>query len=315
MNENLQASILIVDDNIRNLQILANILRDHNYKVAMVKDGMKALKFIKKKTPDLILLDVMMPKMDGFEVCRHLKTSSDTKNIPIIFISALHETEDKIKAFESGGVDYITKPFHKEEVVARVRTHMELQKSREFLKIAYRKLQKAYEEMDRAARTDILTKLSNRRDIIEKLKYEKTKFGRSQKPFALILADIDDFKYFNDEYGHDCGDFILESISAVIQSSVRKQDSAARWGGEEFLLLLPETSLNGGFTVAEKIRQRLTDQVFEYGKLQLSATMTFGISIFSASKTIDKCIKQADEAMYQGKKAGKNRVVCFEKFK
>lgn len=306
MDKNLSSSVLIVDDNPKNLQVLASILRTCKYKVAMVKDGIKAIKFIKSRKPDLILLDIMMPDIDGFEVCEKLKQDDSTKDIPVIFISALAEIEDKVKGFEAGGVDYITKPFQQQEVIARVQTHLELRN-------AYEKLEKAYKDLDIAARTDSMTKLSNRRDIIEKMKYEKRKSERSGKPFSLVLSDIDDFKLFNDNYGHDCGDFILVTVADIIRSEIRKQDTAARWGGEEFLILLPETDIRGGEIVAENIRQSLVSNIFKYNDYPHKIGMTFGVSTFiSNEQSIDDCIKMADEALYKGKNSGKDCVILYE---
>lgn len=312
MNNPNADSILIVDDNSKNLQVLADILRNRNYRVALAKDGFKALKFIDKRKPDLILLDVMMPEIDGFETCRRLSADPRTEDIPIIFISALTDTLDKVKGFEAGGVDYITKPFQKEEVLARVKTHLELKRSREELKIAYEKLQKAYEELETAAKTDSLTRLSNRRDIIEKMKYEITKSDRNSQPFAIILSDIDDFKQINDEYGHDCGDYVLVRVSEIIRMKIRRQDTVARWGGEEFLFLLPETNLKGGLVVAEMIKETIAQNRFEYDGHVLKVTMTYGISEFIRNEDIDNCIKKADEALYRGKNSGKNCVVASE---
>ncbi|QTA79271.1 Two component system response regulator, GGDEF domain-containing [Desulfonema limicola] len=298
------SSILIVDDNPKNLQVLASILRTSNYKVAMVKDGAKAIKFISSRKPDLILLDIMMPELDGFEVCQKLKQSKTSKDIPIIFISALSETEDKVKGFEAGGVDYITKPFQQQEVLARVKTHLDLRN-------AYKKLKQAYKDIEIAAKTDSMTKLSNRLDIIEKIKYEQRKYQRSGNPFSLILSDIDNFKLFNDKYGHDCGDFILIAVADIIKSGIRKQDTAARWGGEEFLILLPETDKPGGESTAIKIRERLISKTFEYNEHPHKISMTFGISTFNG-QGIDNCIKMADEALYKGKTSGKNCIVLSD---
>jgi diguanylate cyclase (GGDEF)-like protein len=145
--------------------------------------------------------------------------------------------------------------------------------------------------------------------MIEKIEAEKVRFKRHHKPFTLILCDIDDFKEFNDTYGHDCGDFILVSIANMMRSMIREQDQLARWGGEEFLFLLPETDLKSGVIVAEKIRKAIAAQDFEYTSHALSVTLTFGVSASQHSDmSIDECIKQADRALYQGKEAGKNRV-------
>ncbi len=171
------------------------------------------------------------------------------------------------------------------------------------------KLRIAYEKMEALARTDPLTKLSNRRDFLEKFHHEKGRFDRNRKPFAVVLGDIDDFKSVNDQYGHDCGDFALVNISDLMKSMVRKQDIIGRWGGEEFILLLPESPLNGGKRVAEGIRKKIEANSFSFNGNQFSLTMTFGISEFNGTSDIDTCIKKADKALYSGKQKGKNCVV------
>lgn len=170
-------------------------------------------------------------------------------------------------------------------------------------------LSKAYKKLDMLARIDPLTGLSNRRDFIEKFQAEKIRFERKGNPFSLVLCDIDDFKFFNDRYGHDCGDFLLENIARLIRSMVRKQDVVGRWGGEEFILLLPETPLQGGKKISEEIRKKVAKKSFSFNNHQLSITMTFGVSEFSGTTDIIPCIKEADEALYYGKRKGKNCVV------
>jgi len=194
-------------------------------------------------------------------------------------------------------------------VLARVRTHIELKRSQEELRLSYKKLQTAYEELALAARTDSLTKLFNRRHIIEKMEAEKKKIQNGGKAFSLILSDIDDFKKFNDNYGHDCGDFVLVLAADVMRSNVRKQDVISRWGGEEFLLLLPETEMSAAKSVAERILKGFSDNFYEYNHYRLKISMTFGISTYSPSDSIDSCIKMADESLYEGKKSGKNCIV------
>ncbi len=164
-------------------------------------------------------------------------------------------------------------------------------------------------KLEQIAKTDPLTDLSNRRDMIEKMEHEQKRFGRNGKSFVLLMSDIDDFKKINDDNGHDCGDFILESLARQMKSSARKQDITGRWGGEEFLMLLPETDIDGGFALADKIRKDIeaTSYVFSENKLEL--TMTFGVSVYDRPMDIDQCIKMADEALYRGKKQGKNCVV------
>lgn len=170
-------------------------------------------------------------------------------------------------------------------------------------------LGKAYKKLELIASTDPLTQLFNRRKFIEKFRDERRRFERDQKPFSLVMGDIDDFKSVNDRYGHDCGDFFLVTVSRILRAMVRKQDVVGRWGGEEFILLLPGTSLDGGEKVAEVIRKKIAAEPYTFQGNRLPLTMTFGVSQFDGSTDIDGCIKQADMALYAGKKDGKNRVV------
>ncbi|CAN2039979.1 two-component system, cell cycle response regulator [Candidatus Magnetomoraceae bacterium gMMP-15] len=312
---NIKTNILIVDDTTENLYLLKRILNKEGYKVQTAIDGPMALDGVQEELPDLILLDIMMPGMSGYEVCENLKKDERTRDIPVIFITAKADTKSIVNGFERGGVDYIIKPFNRMELLARVKTHLKLKYYRESLELSNKKLQKvnrklikSQKQLKLAARTDSLTKLSNRRDMIKKIKEERIRFERSNKPFSIILCDIDDFKQFNDQYGHDCGDFVLVTIAKIMSLNVRKQDLVARWGGEEFLLLLPETELEGGKIVAESLRTIISNNVYEYGGNKFNIYMTFGVSEFSKFLTVDECIKIADNALYKGKSEGKNCV-------
>ena len=315
------AIILVVDDNPMNLQVLIEHLKASGYRTLVARSGEGALRQMKFAVPDLILLDVMMPPgIDGFETCRRLKADSATKDVPVIFLTALSDSVDKVKGIQVGGVDYVTKPFDGMELLARVRTHLELCRYRKALKFSNDKLQKANEalmetqkQLELAARIDSLTQLSNRRDMLEKLQYEKIRFERNQRPFALVLCDIDNFKTFNDTYGHDCGDAVLVAVSRTMRTIIRKQDQVARWGGEEFLFLLPETELEGARVVSEKLREKIEHTQFHYNRQILYITMTFGVSVFDEYDIeLDNCIKRADQALYQAKLKGRNRVAVYE---
>ncbi|MCF7858181.1 MAG: diguanylate cyclase [Candidatus Cloacimonetes bacterium] len=172
-----------------------------------------------------------------------------------------------------------------------------------------KELSNAYSKLEHIAKTDPLTGLSNRRDMIEKLEHEQKRFGRNGKSFVLLMSDIDDFKKINDAHGHDSGDFILGSLAKQMQSLARKQDITGRWGGEEFLMMLPETDIEGGFSLAEKIRNDIETSTYIYNDIELTLTMTFGVSVYNRPMDIDHCIKMADEALYKGKNQGKNCVV------
>ncbi len=318
------SKILIVDDVPANIKILGELLKG-KYEIFVAGNGIKAVQVAKTKHPDLILMDVMMPEMDGFAACNVLKNFEETAEIPIIFITAKTETEDIVKGFEAGGVDYITKPFNSAELDARVKTHLELKKSREELKkyaqqledlnqelsLKNTQLNQVMENLHLAAMTDPLTRLANRRYITEKAKEEITRFKRTGRNFAFILGDIDYFKKINDQYGHECGDYVLKFVAEIMRAGIREQDCLARWGGEEFLFLMPETDLEGSQTVAEKLRQKVQEAKIFYGENDLSVTMTFGVAVFDQSDGMDDSIKKADLALYTGKEKGRNCVVAL----
>ena len=177
---------------------------------------------------------------------------------------------------------------------------------------AHGQLENTHEQLIESARTDPLTELSNRRDIIEKIEYEQIRFERSKNSFVIIIGDLDFFKSINDKYGHDCGDYVLKEVAQIMRSTIRKQDIVSRWGGEEFLLLLPETPLEGGKVAAEKIRKKIENSGLKYNNDFLSVTITFGVSVYDNVMEIDDCIKKADQALYRGKHKGRNCVVALK---
>jgi len=179
--------------------------------------------------------------------------------------------------------------------------------------LAKEELIKAYKKMDILAHTDHLTQLSNRLDMMEKLNYECTRFERSAVQFSIAIGDVDGFKEINDTYGHQAGDEVLSNIAHILQTSIRKQDIVGRWGGEEFILMFPKTTLEGALIVAEKIRKSIEEADFEYEQNKIRATITFGVATYDEKMDIDACIKMADEALYKGKKRGKNCVVGLSK--
>ena len=168
---------------------------------------------------------------------------------------------------------------------------------------------RAEQQMEKLATTDTLTGLFNRRKMLESIQQEEVRFRRDKKPFLLVITDIDYFKKFNDNYGHDCGDYVLQQVSELMKVSLRQQDVVSRWGGEEFLIMLPETELAGGIMAIEKLRETLASTVYKYEGNTFSVTMTFGVTLYDGSCNIDACIKHADEVLYAGKRGGRNRVV------
>ncbi len=312
-------NILIVDDTPENLTVLRQILTEHGYRVRPALSGEIALKTAQADLPDLILLDILMPGMDGYEVCGKFKAEERTRDIPIIFISALNEIEDKMKAFSGGGVDYISKPFHAEEILARVGTHLTLRSQQKALTLQNEELREKNalikeqaEKLKMLASRDFLTGLSNRRDFLEKAHQEERRYKRTERTFAFILLDIDHFKEVNDTHGHECGDAVLVGVARSLEKALRGQDVVARWGGEEFICLLPETGLEGARNVAEKIRRSSEAAVHRCNSREISITVTLGGSVYNGECSMEECIGRADRALYRGKQQGRNRVE-FEK--
>jgi diguanylate cyclase (GGDEF)-like protein len=224
-----------------------------------------------------------------------LKKDKDLKNIPVIFITAKGDTEDILEGFGVGAVDYIMKPFRLEEVYVRVKTHL-------ILSAALKKL-----TLD--SETDPLTGLFNRRTFMQKIENEALRFKRTQKPFSILFGDIDLFKKINDTYGHLAGDAILVSISHILNTEKREIDQVARWGGEEFLILLPETNLKGAVQLGNKIRKSISAKPITHEGQEINVTMSFGVSEYNSETHIEKTIDLADQRLYLAKNSGRNKVV------
>ena len=301
--------ILIVDDISEKVGVLRIILDGEGYSTAVAQDGKSAVKLAEEIVPDLIILDVNLPDMDGFETCKILKQKKKFKETPIIFITGGNQNDQVLKGFEVGGVDYILKPFHYLEVCARVKNHIQISHLLKNQKILINDLKKANKHLHSASRTDPLTGLPNRRDLWEKMGDEIVRFHRSKSIFSIIMTDIDNFKLINDHYGHNAGDYVLTEIAKIFNSNCREQDKPGRWGGEEFLIILPDTKVQGAVILAEKIRNQIEAHDFIYNDIKIKSTMSFGINSYNEVLTMGECLKVADEYMYQAKNLGRNRVV------
>jgi two-component system, cell cycle response regulator len=304
MQENNIPELLIVDDIPKNLQVLAGHLSDEPYELTMATSGEAALKAVKHNKPDLILLDVSMPGLNGYEVCKILKEDDKYSTIPILFLTAHNEVEDKLKGFEAGAVDYITKPFNQAELKARIKTHLELHYLKE-------ELIKKNSELTKASITDPLTGISNRRGMIEQMGLELNRIERGSNPGGLLLSDIDNFKLINDNFGHDYGDYVLKEVTQIMRENIRSQDMLARWGWEEFLLFFVDSDIDGAYKAGDKIREAIESHNFTFNNITHKVTMTFGITLISEKGSLDFYVKQADLALYEGKDSGKNRVVIW----
>jgi len=291
--------ILIVDDTPTNIQVLAEGLKA-DYRVKVATSGKSALEVVARQgVPDLILLDVMMPDMDGYEVCRLLKQNPETTNVPVIFVTAKNEVSDEERGLQLGAVDYITKPFHLSIVRARLKNHLKLQLMTKLL--------------ETMAWLDGLTCIPNRRRFDEALETEWKRTQRTGTPLSLILVDIDHFKEFNDHYGHGAGDACLKKVASTLASSVtRAGDLAARYGGEEFVLLMPETDIDGARLLAEQLRNSTEEQRIPHERSTASSWVTISAGyasvIPSPGGDASKLLAEADRMLYCAKKFGRNRV-------
>jgi diguanylate cyclase (GGDEF)-like protein len=276
---------------------LGTILSKQNYKIAAANNGEQAIKIANTTLPDLILLDIMMPGIDGYEVCARLKKDPRTKGISIIFLTAKIEPEDIVKGFEAGAVDYVVKPFNSIELLARVKTHLELKISKDLLKIKN-------EQLRELAITDSMTGLYNHRYIIDSLSERITEAKRYRQLLSVAMLDIDYFKKVNDNYGHFFGDFVLVRISTIIEESIRKTDIAGRYGGEEYLIIFTNTDKKSALNTLERIRKSIEKE--KWDKKDLVITISGGLSELK-DEDYSKLIIKTDNLLYKAKKNGRNR--------
>ncbi|MDR1948909.1 MAG: diguanylate cyclase [Spirochaetaceae bacterium] len=291
-------SVLAIDDEKANLMVLHRILSpDHT--VLTARSGEEGLSRIASEKPDLILLDIIMPGMNGFEVLKILKASPDTRSIPVIIITGLDNEFDEEKGLVLGAVDYITKPFKNAIVIARVRTHLQIVHQIRMI--------------ERLGLVDPLTDIPNRRCFDERITVEWRRMIRDKTPIAFMMMDVDKFKAYNDTYGHPQGDVLLKSLARIFAAAARRPgDLAARLGGEEFGLLLPETDLEGALEVAEEIRADVeaTRVPAADGRTITSVTISIGVVslVPGDHSVIADFIAKADGLLYAAKEQGRNRV-------
>ncbi len=301
MDQQEKERILIVDDENMNLRVLADLLKDE-YMPILARTGKQALKHAFSDTPpDLILLDVVMPEIGGYEIIKNLKNSDNTKNIPVIFVTSLNSSEDEEYGLKLGAVDYITKPFSPPIVKMRVRNH---------LRIVHQ-----YKLLDQLAYLDGLTEISNRRRFEEVYEREWTRAIRSQSPLSLAMVDVDYFKQYNDNYGHAMGDIALQMIAKNLKRSLmRPADLVARYGGEEFIMMLPETDLHAAELVAQRSLEMVTELgiLHEYSKTSPYISVSIGLASVLTNNSIQRetLIKVADQNLYLAKNNGRNQTAA-----
>lgn len=294
-----QATLLIVDDEKHNRTLLLELLKD-NYQIIFAKNGRQALELAAAHRPDLILLDVLMPEMDGYQTINALKADEASRDIPVIFISALDSADDEAQGLELGAADYITKPFHPSIVRARIRNHLQILQQRR--------------QLEQLSLVDSLTEIPNRRRFSQVLEQEWRRCLRKQEPLSLVVVDVDHFKLYNDSHGHAIGDNILYLVAQTLSHGLRRaSDFVARYGGEEFVMLLPESEASEALALVERIRQDINDQQLEHRSSPVVPWITLsfgGATVIPDTPEVDsEFFCRADACLYQAKHQGRNRAV------
>lgn len=294
--------LLVVDDQPVNIQLLYEVFRN-DHEVFMAGSGQQALDFCRRNLPDLILLDIIMPDLDGHEVCRRLKADPATRDIPIIFVTAQESPADETLGLNLGAVDFISKPINPAVVRARVKAQLTIKRQADLLRSL--------------AFIDGLTGIANRRQFDEALEKEGRQSLRNQTPLAIIMIDIDHFKQYNDRYGHLDGDNCLRQLAQALSRCVgRPYDLVARYGGEEFVCLLPGTDLTGALVKADDLAVAVQALAIPHSSSSVAPVVTISLGIavgtITDEQSTDTLLAAADEQLYEAKRQGRNRVCACE---
>jgi diguanylate cyclase (GGDEF)-like protein len=317
--------ILVVDDSRTVLAMVTDILECEGYSVRKAENGRVALELVAEERPDLMLLDVMMPEMDGYQVCEALRRDEDY--IPVLMITAKGDLKDLVRGLDVGADDYITKPFDHVELVARVKSllrirtlqkrlyaqNLELEAKNQQLEALATQLDALNQELQLLSVTDGLTKAHNHRHFQERLKSEFARAKRYQEALSCVMIDIDHFKAVNDEHGHPVGDKVLVRLVEILKEGIRGEDLVARYGGEEFVLLLPKTTADHASNLAERVRRQVeAESIAVTNGDCVSFTVSLGVADFRPGGPVqepDDLLQAADGALYRAKANGRNRVV------
>ncbi len=316
-------SILIVDDDATNLRLLGNILKKENYQISLARSGHEALTMTANFVPDLILLDILMPDMNGIEVCKQIKNSPETREVPIIFLTAKTRIEDFVKGFKVGAADYVTKPFNSSELLARVTTQLELKQTRnaivrmnDMLEAEIKAKQQAEkdkeelaEEMKSVAITDDLTELYSYIYVTERLTQEISEATRYSHNLSVIMFDIDQLGMINEKYGRPTGDEVLVKVAFTIINELREVDIVGRYGGEEFLVILPNTNIEDCGKTAERVRKSIEQIIWYHGGLKV--TLSGGICE-TKGEDAPELIAKAERLLQKAKSMGRNCIASEE---
>ncbi len=301
--------VLVVEDNAASRKMLEKLLAKAGYRVSTAADGIQGLELYDKQLFPIVITDWMMPVMDGLEFCRRLRARNDENYVYVIVLTARNSKNDIIAGLEAGADDYLVKPVHPAELIARLKT------ARRIIYLE-RSLRKRNEEIARLSITDPLTHIYNRGYFNKQFPAEIKRAVRHGRPLSLVMCDIDHFKRVNDHYGHQAGDEVLIRFAGCLQNLIRDSvDWIARYGGEEFVAVLPETDCQGASRAAERYRRQVADIVVEWEDQRIRLTASFGAAVLDAREdpeaaTMHNLVSVADACLYEAKQGGRNRVVC-----
>jgi len=300
--------ILLVEDDKLQAKLTREYLESAGYSVIHAENGKSAIKSVKTESVDLIILDLILPDMNGNEVCRWLKINEDTRGIPILMLTARDSTMDKVEGLHAGADDYLSKPYNEIELNARIYASLRTKTLQDELREKNRQLEEVLSRVEVLAVTDPLTGLYNRRHFEEIMEKEFARTTRYRSPMSCLMIDVDHFKKINDTYGHRTGDGVLKDIARIIANSIRKVDTVARWGGEEFIVILPGTGKEQALNAASRIQESIAEHKFPTGENPITVSIGIASAPEPSIDTAEKLIDTSDIAMYRAKTLGRNRI-------
>jgi diguanylate cyclase (GGDEF)-like protein len=313
------SKILVVDDSRTQLEWLVKVLEREGYTVSAASDGREALRRVRTEAPDLVLLDMILPDMDGLEVLRIVKARGEDQFVPVIILSVKSDLDSKVAGLRIGADDFLAKPFAEAEILARCAAMLRIKHLQERLRDVQRRLEEQSRKLEEQSVTDALTGLKNRRFFDERLQEEFKRAQRYGDFLSLIMIDLDHFKAVNDRFGHPAGDMVLREAAALIRKSIRDPDICARYGGEEFAVILPKTHMSGALAVAERVWRELGAKEYAVtadaaGEGTVKVTASLGLAFYPSQDITagDLLLRFADEALYQAKKAGRNTICLYQ---
>jgi diguanylate cyclase (GGDEF)-like protein len=299
--------ILVADDDAVSREYVSSLLRTHGMTVEAVEDGHRAVARARDMQLDLVLLDIIMPGMDGLDSCRLIKSITQDTFLPVVLLTAKTDTDSRVSGLRIGADDYVCKPFDERELLARVNNLLRIKRMHDHVSNAKQRLATL-------AVQDELTQLYNYRYLHSRLNEEFKRAERYREPLACVMIDIDHFKHVNDRRGHDVGDDVLREVALRLTQAVREIDVVARYGGEEFLLVLPSTNFSGALSVADRVWRAIGNSPIALQARSENVTASMGVAVYPSRdiKNKDQLLKAADRALYQAKNEGRDRICVFQ---